>query len=160
MKDGPEKTIWGKEQKKWFKESVETSDATFKVLISATPVVGPDRFTKLDNHANSGFHHEGNEIRKFLAAHNMISICGDRHWQYMSIDPQTKVREYSVGPGSDPHAGGWKQEDYRKDFHRFLRVQGGFLTVAVDPSSGKPTMTCRLHDTDGKVQFEDIVTKE
>ena len=37
MKDGPEKTIWGKEQMEWFKSTVEESDATFKVLISPTP---------------------------------------------------------------------------------------------------------------------------
>ena len=41
--DGPDKTIWGAEQKAWFKRTVEESDATFRVLISPTPVVGPDR---------------------------------------------------------------------------------------------------------------------
>jgi alkaline phosphatase D len=64
--DGPEKTIWGSEQKKWFFDTVQESDATFRILISPTPIVGPDRGNKNDNHANRGFSHEGNEIRDFI----------------------------------------------------------------------------------------------
>ena len=156
--DGPDKTIWGAEQKKWFKDTVQASDATFRVLISPTPVVGPDRKQKKDNHSNAGYSHEGNEIRQFLAQQKMIVICGDRHWQYHSVDPTTGVKEYSVGPGSDPHAGGWKQEDYIQGFHRFLRVAGGFLSVTVDRPFGAPSMKLRFHDTDGNVKFEDEIT--
>jgi len=41
--DHPGKTIWGEAQKKWFQETVQASDATFKILFSPTPIVGPDR---------------------------------------------------------------------------------------------------------------------
>ncbi|MCB1091580.1 MAG: alkaline phosphatase D family protein, partial [Verrucomicrobiae bacterium] len=81
MPDGPEKTIWGAEQKAWFKKTVSESDATWKVLISPTPLVGPDRKNKNDNHSNEGFAHEGNEIRSWLHDHvpdNFFVICGDR----------------------------------------------------------------------------------
>jgi len=111
MPDGPDKTIWGEKQKKWFFDSVQASDATFRVLISPTPVVGPDRKNKNDNHANAGFTHEGNEVRAFLATQkNLYVVCGDRHWQYVSVDPKTGVREYACGPTSNKHAGGWKNE--------------------------------------------------
>src|SRR5690606_9388247 len=30
MPDGPEKSIWGREQKEWFKRTVKQSDATWK----------------------------------------------------------------------------------------------------------------------------------
>ena len=80
MKDGPEKTIWGREQKAWFKKTVEASDATFKVLIMPGPIVGPDKKGKRDNHCNAGFKHEGDELRAFIAKEeNMFVICGDRH---------------------------------------------------------------------------------
>ena len=157
MPDGPAKTIWGTEQKNWFKKTVMASDATFRVLISPTPIVGPDRPAKKDNHANAGYSHEGKELREFLAQQKMVVICGDRHWQYQSVDPSTGVREYSVGPGSDSHAGGWKQEDYFPDYHRFLRVSGGFLTVNVNRKSGVPEMILRFRDTDGNVKHEDLV---
>jgi alkaline phosphatase D len=75
----------------------------------------------------------------------------------MSVDPESKLREYSTGPGSDIHAGGWRQSDYHPDKHRFLRVAGGFLSVTVDRPDDKPTMTLRFHDVDGKVHFEDVV---
>lgn len=52
--DGPDKTIWGPEQKEWLKRTLAESDATFKVLISPTPMVGPDDLRKTDNHSNVG----------------------------------------------------------------------------------------------------------
>jgi len=41
MPDGPDKTIWGTEQKEWLKKTLVDSEATFKILISPTPMVGP-----------------------------------------------------------------------------------------------------------------------
>lgn len=156
MPDGPQKTIWGEEQKQWLKETVAGSNATFRVLISPTPIIGPDRAQKSDNHANAGFRHEGDEIRQFLASQkNMVVVCGDRHWQYMSQDPTSGLREYCCGAASDEHAGGWKQEDYRPDIHKFLRVKGGFLSVSVKRGGNRPLMTVQFHDVDGKVMFED-----
>ncbi|MEM7561064.1 MAG: alkaline phosphatase D family protein, partial [Planctomycetota bacterium] len=48
-KDGPSKTIWGAEQKAWLTQTLKNSDAKFKVIISPTPIVGPDRKGKKDN---------------------------------------------------------------------------------------------------------------
>lgn len=156
MPDGPEKTIWGKKQKQWFFDSVQASDATFRVLISPTPTVGPDRKNKNDNHANAGFRHEGDEIRAFLATQkNMYVVCGDRHWQYVSVDPETGVREYACGPTSNKHAGGWKNE-YRSPMHRYLNVQGGFLRVEVSRVKGSPQISFRHYDVNGNVANEDI----
>ena len=159
--DGPDKTIWGPEQMAWFKQTVQESNATFRILISPTPVVGPDRAKKHDNHSNADFTHEGDRLRTFLARQkNMVVVCGDRHWQYMSIHPQTGLREYSCGPASDRHAGGWSQSDFREDYHRYLNVIGGFLSGTVEHDSGKPTLTFRYHDVSGKVRHSDRLTVE
>jgi alkaline phosphatase D len=156
MPDGPGKTIWGEKQKEWFKKSVQASDATFRVLISPTPLVGPDRGNKNDNHANEGFTHEGDELRRFIAAQkNMVVCCGDRHWQYLSVDPKTGLREYSCGPASDKHAGGWKQGDVIPEYHKYLNVIGGFLCGTVERTDDKPTLTFRWYDVSGKVRHED-----
>jgi alkaline phosphatase D len=158
MPDGPGKTVWGKEQKAWFRRTVGESDATFRVLISPTPLVGPDREKKHDNHSNAGFQHEGSELRQFAAMQkNMVVLCGDRHWQYMSVDPPTGLREFSVGPASTEHAGGWEPDDFRADYHRYMKVIGGFLSVTIDREGGKPTMTMRHHGVDGKVLFENVM---
>lgn len=159
--DGPEKTIWGAEQLAWFKRTVEASDATFRILISPTPIVGPDRDNKHDNHSNADFKFEGDIVRDFIASQkNMVVVCGDRHWQYMSVHPTTKVREYCCGPASDQHAGGWQQDDFRPDFHRYLNVVGGFLSATVERREQGPTLTFRYHDVDGKVNYEDALVAE
>lgn len=158
MPDGPEKTIWGKTQKDWFKKSVLESDATFKVLISPTPIVGPDRKTKNDNHSNKGFTHEGDELRRFISRQkNMVVLCGDRHWQYVSVDPKTGLREYSCGPTSNAHAGGFSQ-DRRQPMHRYLNICGGFLSGTVERTDGIPTLTFRHYSIDGKVLHKERLT--
>lgn len=155
MEDGPEKTIWGEEQKQWFQETVRASDATFKILITATPVVGPDREKKTDNHANESFRHEGEWLRGFLSGQgNMYVVNGDRHWQYVSKDSETGLMEFGSGPVSDCHSQGWKEGDVRPE-HRFLRLKGGFLSVQVDRNSGKPEIRFEHRDVLGKVVHEE-----
>jgi alkaline phosphatase D len=131
------------------------SDATFRILISPTPIVGPDRSAKNDNHANQGFTHKGGELRSFLATQpDTFVICGDRHWQYVSKDAATGLTEFSCGPGSDAHAGGFSM-DQRTAEHRFLRVKGGFLSVDVSRSDNQPRITFRHHDVRGGVVHEE-----
>jgi alkaline phosphatase D len=157
MEDGPDKTIWGAEQMAWFKRTVQESDATFRVLISPTPVVGPDRDNKNDNHANIGFQHEGDMLRAFIASQkNMVVACGDRHWQYVSVDSIHGVKEYSSGPVSDEHAGGWKNDMLRPE-HKYLNVIGGFLAITVERQDSKPVLIARHHGVDGQVLNEDRV---
>jgi alkaline phosphatase D len=154
--DGPEKTIWGKKQKRWFFDTVMKSDATFRILVSPTPIVGPDRGSKNDNHANTGFTHEGNEIRDFISQQkDMYVVCGDRHWQYVSVDPRTGVREYSCGPTTNKHAGGFSEKN-RSDMHKYLNVVGGFLRVEVKREQDKPVAIFRHHGVNGELLNEDI----
>jgi alkaline phosphatase D len=157
LADGPEKSIWGAEQKSWFKRTVQASDATFRVLISPTPLVGPDRGTKNDNHANKGFTHEGDELRAFCAAQkNLVVVCGDRHWQYVSVDPKTGLREYCCGPTTDAHASGWPK-DKKEPEHVYLNVIGGFLEGLVERREARPVLRFRHYSVEGKVLNEDVV---
>jgi alkaline phosphatase D len=159
MPDGPDKTIWGREQLEWLKTSLLASDADFKVLISPTPVVGPDRANKADNHSNVTFGQEGNAFRQWVKENKLTGrlfvCCGDRHWQYHSVDPATGLHEFSAGAASDKHAGGSPGLD--PEFHKFHRVKGGFLTVGVARPGGVPTIAFRHHDVDGKVVYEFLV---
>jgi alkaline phosphatase D len=156
--DGPEKTIWGMEQKAWFMESFRASDATFRVLISPTPVLGPYNEGEIDNHTNlDGFYHEGEELREFLAMHdNVIVVSGDRHYQYVIEHAETGLREYATGPASDAHARGWDPEDVRPE-HRYLNVIGGFLTVTVERRDDVPRLIMRHHNVDGDILNENML---
>jgi len=123
---GPDKTMWGHEQKAWLKRTLLDSDAVFKIIISPTPMVGPDDGwtgkqgglvaplfggnpvgqggdrRKRDNHTNVfGFRDEADAFFAWLLAQGLDEegiyfVCGDRHWQYHSIHP-SGFEEFSVG---------------------------------------------------------------
>ncbi len=156
---GEDRTIWGPKQLAWVERTMKGSDATFKVLITQTPIVGPDRPSKNDNYANAGFAKEGAAIRRFLHEQpNLFVVTGDRHWQYVSVDPATQLEEWSVGAASDAHAGGWNESTPRAE-HRFLRIDGGgFLSGEVRPTTRGAALILRLHDTAGRVVFEETKT--
>ncbi|TWT39325.1 alkaline phosphatase D family protein [Blastopirellula retiformator] len=154
MADGPQKSIWGEQQWEWLQQTVAASDAKFKILISPTPIVGPDRPQgKNDNHSNAVWTSEGNRARKFLVDNHMHVICGDRHWQYHSVDDATGLNEFCSGPSTNKHAGGWNQKNFLPE-HRFLRVAGGFLCVDVDRTGEQPGLLFRHIDVDGAVVYE------
>lgn len=100
--DGPKKTLWGKEQLSWLKATLLASNATFKILISPTPMVGPDDAYKRDNHVNpQGFRCEGEAFFDWLIDEgflekNFYVVCGDRHWQYHATHPKG-IEEFSCG---------------------------------------------------------------
>jgi len=167
-KDGPEKTIWGLEQKAWLKETLQESDATFKVLISPTPMIGPDDIRKTDNHTNhGGFRHERDEFFSWLKEtgldkQNFYIICGDRHWQYQSIHP-SGIEEFSCGALIDANSRLGRQpgdsestdpEGLIKQPYSQKERSGGFLMVtSTSPKSeGTPSvLTFIWHDEKGAV---------
>lgn len=152
MPDGPDKTIWGSEQKAWLKETLQQSDAMFKVLISPTPMLGPDRDTKFDNHSNvRGFRTEGREFIDWILAkqiQNLFLVCGDRHWQYHTID-ETGIQEFSCGPTSDVHAQ-INQPRLAPERQPHHREKGGFLSVSVLQRDTEPIIRFQFHDVNGR----------
>ena len=141
----------------WLEATLAASDATFRVVITPTPIVGPDRDNKDDNYANKGYLIEGTKVRALLARFsNLTVVTGDRHWQYVSQDKTTGIEEWSVGAATDAHAGGWSEKTPRPE-HRFLRTgQGGFFSGEVKPAAAGATLALRLHATDGTIVFESV----
>jgi alkaline phosphatase D len=172
MPDGPGKSIWGAEQKEWLKRTLRESDATFKVLISPTPMIGPDDLRKTDNHTNvGGFRHERDEFFTWLKetgldSRNFCILCGDRHWQYRSLHP-SGIEEFSCGalvdensrlgrkPGdpksTDPD--GEIRQPYCQD-----PASGGFLLVAVAPAGddGPAQLAFTFCDEHGKTLYRNV----
>ena len=145
MPDGPDKTLWGAEQIAWLKRTLLASDATFKLLISPTPMVGPDDARKKDNHTNiGGFRHEGRAFFKWIVANKLhqrgfYTLCGDRHWQYHARDP-LGVEEFSCGALVDSNSrlgrkpGDPKSTDPQGKIQQIYTQKyrsGGFLRVLI-----------------------------
>ncbi|MFK7788880.1 MAG: alkaline phosphatase [Phycisphaeraceae bacterium] len=155
--DGPDKTLWGKEQLAWLKTTLLESDATYRILISPTPLVGPDDGYKRDNHTNpKGFLNEGQAFKRWGVEHNLWNntflMCGDRHWQYHSIDP-TGAQEFSCGALNDENSRmGRKPGDPKstdpdalvKQLFTSPKRTGGFMTIAVEPGEGKAKAAIRF----------------
>ncbi len=141
MPDGPEKSIWGAEQTAWLKKTLLASDADFRVIISPTPIIGPDRLMKGDNHANlNGFWHEGQAFLDWLHEQkltNVVLMCGDRHWQYHSVDKRNgrAISEFSCGPTCDEHVQPVPPE-FEGVQQPYAASRGGWLTVSYEPSVG------------------------
>jgi alkaline phosphatase/alkaline phosphatase D len=149
MPDGPDKSLWGAEQRAWLRRTLLESDATFKILVSPTPLIGPDDGYKKDNHANlNGFHHEGRAFLDWLRQNNIspdrfLILCGDRHWKYHSID-STGYVEFSCGalnkensrlgrPPGDPKSN--DPEAKIRQPYTDKPASGGFLQVRVKDQS-------------------------
>ncbi|MEZ5354593.1 MAG: alkaline phosphatase D family protein [Bryobacteraceae bacterium] len=159
--DGEGKSIWGAEQKRWLMDGVAGSKAQWKIIVSPTPLVGPDRKSKHDNHSNDVFAHEGREFRQWLRDNthgDTFWLNGDRHWQYHSVDPETGTQEFGCGAASDSHASGTPGEDPR--LHRFHRVKGGYLWVSARNAGGKAMLTVEHRDVHGaRVYGQDFEKK-
>jgi alkaline phosphatase D len=167
MPDGPDKTIWGKEQFEWLKKSILQSDAQYRILVSPDAIVGPSfqdpefRYPQGggDCHADAAFGHEGNAFRQWVKNNhltNFFVINGDRHWQYHSVDPDTGIREFGCGAATDTHS---QSPPTDPRYHKFLRPKGGFLSLTLDGTESRPELTVRFHDVHGKVLKEFPITR-
>lgn len=172
--DGAEKSIWGEAQKEWLKQTLLESDADFKILVSPTPMVGPDDARKQDNHTNSkGFRQEGDAFFEWLKEHDFLEknfyiLCGDRHWQYHAVHP-SGFEEFSCGALVDQNArlGRNPGDPQSTDPEGRIRqpytqkeASGGFLKVSVKPGNVEATSAIifTFYDEYGKDLYS--ITKE
>lgn len=184
MENGPEKTLWGFEQRQWLMDTVLASDATFKILVSPTPMIGPDDARmpgppfegqdrlKRDNHADDhGYSYERDLFFDFLLENKMLEkhfyvVCGDRHWQYHSISPEG-VEEFSCGAIIDENSRLGRQpgdpdsndpEGKIRQPYTMEEVTGGFLRIETSRTSGKPVLTFTFHDEFGETLYRVVKT--
>lgn len=108
------KTLLGREQLTWLKESLAASDATWKVIVSSVPMSIPTGFPPelgRDGWANydqaTGFEQELTEVLRHARDHgarNLVFITTDVHFaevfRYTPFgdDPSFKVHEVVTGP--------------------------------------------------------------
>jgi alkaline phosphatase/alkaline phosphatase D len=194
MPPGPDKSMWGSAQRAWLERTLSESSAVFKLVVSPTPLIGPDdayvrvqggilsslfggaplaqgrERIKRDNHTNRyGFRDEGEDFFAWLSEHgfrekNLYFLCGDRHWQYHSIQPDG-FEEFSVGALVGRHsrpgrtAGDPESTDPQGLISQpYLQAEryGGFLEVNVRPGTetGPPSIHFAFRDERGSVRYQ------
>ena len=97
-----DRTILGKSQLEWLKESLLNSPATFKFIalggqfLNTAPV--------FENYSANGFHTERQEIIEFITQHhikNVVFLTGDRHHSELSIlknPDQPTIYDITISP--------------------------------------------------------------
>ncbi|MEM6646679.1 MAG: alkaline phosphatase D family protein [Bacteroidota bacterium] len=171
MPDGPGKTLWGAEQRAWLQRTLLASDAAFKVIVSPTPLVGPDDAYKRDNHTNpDGFRHEGDAFFDWLVENDFVGsglylICGDRHWQYHATHP-SGIEEFSTGAlvDNNARAGRLAGDDNSTNpdslivqhyVQRVGEASGGFLMLTLAPDRSGASAAFQFFDEQGMLLYEE-----
>lgn len=163
------KSLWGAAQWAWLKKSLVESDAVFKVIVSPTPLVGPDDASKIDNHTNiGGFRHEGQAFFQFLKeakldTQQVVLISGDRHWAYHSIHP-SGYHELGSGAlvGRNSRLGRSPGDPKSTDPEAHIRqpytaqqVEGSFLWLECQQAPGdKPRLTLTHYNEYGALRHK------
>lgn len=151
---------WGKKQFDWLVRTLKASDAAFKIIISPTPVLGPDQNyhpeislrplrRKADNHVRRF----RAEFAEFLAKlqeeeiKNVYFVSGDRHFvwhsRYQTQDSQFTLHEFGSGVFADdivPFGDVFYRD--RRGRARLVAAQAraGFVHVQVKDVAGNPTL--------------------
>ena len=158
------KSIWGQAQRDWLETTLQSSAAKWKIIVSPTPMVGPDRTEKSDNHTNpKGFRNEADAFFQWLTEkkiQNVLILCGDRHWQYHSINP-SGVEELCCGALNDENSirgiapGDPASTDPQATIRQpylYPEATGGFLHVDLSPNpKGASSLTFSFYDDCGKL---------
>ena len=145
-----------------------------KILISPTPLVGPDDAYKKDNHVNpSGFRYEGEAFFDWLVENgflksNFYVICGDRHWQYHATHPKG-IEEFSCGALVDNNsragrlAGDPESTDPESSIVQHYvqgtkeEATGGFLWVG-NKNGENPELHFKFYDELGRLLYSTVKT--
>lgn len=151
---------WGQKQFSWLMESLKSSDAYFKIIVSPTPVLGPGQDIypelslrpvrrKADNHVRRF----RQELARFLEAlqrerlRNVYFVSGDRHFiwhsRYQTHDQRFTLHEFGSGPFADDIVAlgnvFYRDEQGEAELVDSLR-QAGFVHVQVTDVATDPKL--------------------
>ncbi len=161
---------WGKKQFDWLLQGLKQSDADFKIIISPTPVFGPDQDYYVQLALNPILRKADNQVRRFrkeltrfLEAlqkenlKNVYFVSGDRHFifhsQYTTRDGKTSLQEFGAGPFADdivPLGKVFYEDDRGKSALLDSQLRSGFAHVQIKDASGNPRIVVEWYAIDWK----------
>ncbi len=155
--DGPAKTMLGRTQKEWFKESIRASKAPLKFLISSVPFLpswGSDKW--------SGYATEREELRRFFRTEGItgiIILSADVH-AARDLVGGDGLREFVVGP-----IAAWPLCQLVRDLRPRWEATGQFFIcdaynyglVMVRPEASPPEAEVQILDVTNVVRHRAVV---
>ena len=137
LANDPATPLWGTEQLDWVEKSIADSAATFKIFLAPSLLV--KHWQRPPTEATA-------EIRRiramFKGETNLFVVSANRQWQSHTTDPQTGLRIYGIGPGSDATDANQGDPPSEAD-------AGGFLQVTIDPQDAPLAIHFNYYDVDG-----------
>ena len=156
MPDGPEKTMLGTQQKKWFLETLKRSKATFKIVATSVPFHGGSQ------DAWGNYRTERDEIVSFLKRekiNNVVMISADYHFARDWSGKRTGIHEFMAGPLATFRAFDRTpevRERHGKGPHFAFGDDFNFGLLAYDATSN--SLRVSYQDSKGKTLFETSIS--
>ena len=155
MADGPEKTMLGTQQKRWFLDTLKRSKATFKIVATSVPFHGGSQ------DAWGNYKTEREEIVAFLKREkisNVVMISADYHFARDWSNKRTGIHEFMAGPLATFRAfyrTPEVRERHSKGPHFVFGDDFNFGLIAYDAPSN--SLRVSYQDSGGKTLFETTI---
>ena len=156
MSDGPEKTMLGSQQKKWFLDTLMRSRATFKIVATSVPFHGGSQ------DAWGNYKTERDQIIAFLKAEkisNVVMISADYHFARDWSSKRTGIHEFMAGPLASFRAFERTpeiRERHSNGPHFAFGDDFNFGLIRYDATSN--SLRVKYQDSGGKTLFETTIT--
>lgn len=159
MPDDAAKTMYGKEQLAWLKESLVSSDATFKIIVSGNQFLVKHKDETLRNYPQ-----EYDELTNWIKSRNIsgiVFLSGDKHHADLSCLRNSSFYsfyEFTSSPLTAGLASHFKPED------NVLSVPGTFVNemrnfgiLKFDGPKNDRRLTMECYDNNGKLRWSHVV---
>ena len=162
MHDEPERPCFGKEQLLWLKESLFSSKARFKFVVSGGQIINP--VAVFSNYAV--YPKERAEMLEILSkTKGVVVLSGDRHHSVMQqLNVMNKKPLIEITSSSLTSGVYGQQENYKEDVANVagtLTIQNNFITVAFSGDYQNRKLTIECFDKNGVLLWtKEILAKD
>lgn len=163
-KSGQNKTMLGKKQLEWLKNSLVSSVSTFKIVVMGGQFLNTKQ--AYETYSNYGFKEERDEIINFIYEENIknvIFLTGDVHYTVLDKlekEGKPKIYDLTFSPfTSGVNTNANKVNDENR-IEGTLVMQHNFGWMKFEGSSENRRLIVRSYDVDGNQLFEYIIIPE
>ena len=159
-----DKTMLGKEQLEWLKNSLVSSKANFKFVVMGGQFL--NTAGNYETYTNYGFDKERQEIIDFIHTQkikNVIFLTGDRHFTELSIlkkDGFPTIYDLTISPLTSAGSNSGENEKNRLRVERTLISERNFGIIEFTGAYNKRKITIRIYNSEGIELWNKTIEQE